>query len=179
MKSKLYLFLFVFTCFQSIAYDFPKEYYLTHKYVDGEKLKDIAATYQVPFDKFIELNRIVATSGIKPGDIVRIPMLNLDAIVATYNGQEYSLLWIEDFTKMNGMDSSSIILSELLHISIESLNNGLVNITNKRNMDQVTIYFTNDEKVEIFDPEQIKMLLNSLLRVHFLRNNTHMVFNRG
>lgn len=179
MKTKLYLILFLFVCTKISAFDFPKEYYFAHKFIDGERLKEIAATHQVPFEKFMELNKIAATSGIKSGDVIRIPMINLQAIVATYNGQEYSLLWIEDFTQMDGQDSSAIILNELVHISIESLNNGLVNIANKRNMDLITIYFTNDEKVEIYDPEQVKMLLTSLQRVHFLRNNSHMVFNRG
>jgi hypothetical protein len=179
MNIKHYFILLLFSYFNASAYDFPKDYYFAHKYIDGERLKDIAATYQVPFEKMLEINKNAATSGLKQGDIVRIPIVNLESIVAVYNGEEYSLLWIEDFANMNGIDSNSIMINELVHISIESLNNGLTNIVNKRYMDQVTIFFTNDLKVEIYDPEQIKMLFTSLQRIHFLRNNSHMVFNRG
>lgn len=182
MKSKLYLLLFVFTYFQASAYDFPKEFYFSHKYVEGEKLKDLAEAYSVSFAKLIELNNTIATSGVKAGNIIRIPIANLVSIVAIYNGQEYNLLSMDNFPNMDlnkEIKDSSDIVSALIRVSIENLNNSLINVTNNRNIDQITIFFKNDAKVEIYDPSQVKLLLTSLQRIHFLRNNSHMVFNRG
>jgi hypothetical protein len=65
-KHLLYSISCLAICTKASAFDFPKEYYFAHKFIDGERLKDIAATYQVPFEKLLwRLNKIAATSGIK------------------------------------------------------------------------------------------------------------------
>jgi LysM repeat protein len=184
MKKLILLFTICSAIHTLVA--LPSEVYVAYQLKDGEKVKEIAERFHVPFHKLVAYNKQWQTDGIKPGITVRIPTEHIKKVVNIDNEILY-----ENKNSFSETDSLKTVteqdiniarelqmISNKLYVNINVVNLLLTNLKSSRPVSDIEIIFSDGTSTTLSSAGDELNLLSSLRRNSFVSNNMNLAFDR-
>ncbi len=183
MKKSLLFFVLIGSI--SLIQALPSEVYVAYQLKDGEKVKEIAERFHVPFAKLIAYNKQWQTDGIKPGCTVRIPtehikkVVNIDNEILYENKNE--LADIDSLKKIQeqemGLALDFKMIPHKLYVNINVVNLQLVNLKSSRPVSDIEIIFSDGTSTMLTSTNDQMQLLTSLKRNSFVSYNMNLALD--
>ncbi len=183
MKKTILLFGFII-CITTL-FALPSEVYVAYQLKDGEKVKEIAERFHVPFSKLVAYNKQWQTDGIKPGSTVRIPtehikkVVNIDNEILYENKNEFA-----DIDSLKKIQEQELNLAQdfkmiphKLYVNINVVNLQIVNLKSSRPVSDIEIVFSDGSSTMLTTTSDQLQLLTSLKRNSFVSNNMNLALD--
>lgn len=185
------LLLFITSClfvFHSSAA--PTEIYVAYQLKDGEKIKEIAERFHVPFHKLVAYNKQWQTDGIKTGVMVRIPTEHIKRVTIANSQNKDNVLYenknsyiIKDSIAIdeNIIDMSAAELemfAKNLYINIVDVNAMIAQMKSTSLGNDIILVFSDGTTAALSNPVDQQNILTSLKRNSFVSQNLNLAFNK-
>lgn len=163
----------------------PSEVYVAYQLKDGEKVKEIAERFHVPFSKLVAYNKQWQTDGIKPGCLVRIPtehikkVVNIDNDILYENKNEFADS--DSLRKIQEQDANLAydlqMIPRKLYVNINEVNLLLAKIKSAQPISDMEIVFSDGTSTQLTNTKDQLQLLTSLRRNSFVSNNMNLTLD--